>query len=269
MQHHAHLSELFAFSARIGYNDNGDKMQNYKLTLSYDGSRYKGWQKQGNTPDTIQAKLENILSRMLSQEIEVHGSGRTDAGVHARAQVCSFKAEADMDVHIMLTKLREYLPEDIGAVSLEKADARFHARLSCREKSYVYRIWNSDAPNVFERRYMYRFLQKLDIAAMENAAQQLLGEHDFTAFSTHRGNKSSVRKLKDIKIESLGDELRFTFTGDGFLYNMVRILTGTLLDVGTHKLSPDDIPAIFASRSRQNAGFTAPAQGLILWDVKY
>jgi len=251
------------------YNENGDYMQNFKLTLSYDGSRYKGWQKQGNTPDTIQARLEAVLSRLLSQEIEVHGSGRTDAGVHARGQVCSFKAETDIDLYVMLTKLREFLPEDIGAVALEKADMRFHARLSCQEKSYVYRIWNSDSPNVFERRYMYRFPQKLDQAAMEKAAKLLLGEHDFTAFSSHRGNKSPVRRLKDIKIESLGDELRLTFTGDGFLYNMVRILTGTLLDVGTHKLSSNDIPAIFDSHSRQNAGFTAPAQGLTLWDVKY
>ena len=251
------------------YNGAGDYMQNFKLTLSYDGSRYKGWQKQGNTPDTIQAKLETILSRMLSQNVEIHGSGRTDAGVHARAQVCSFRAETDIDIDVMLTSLREHLPEDIGAVSLEKADARFHARLSCREKSYVYRIWNSDAPNVFERRYMYRFPDKLDFSAMEKAAELLRGEHDFTAFSSHRGNKSPVRRLKTLKIERFGEEVRFTFTGDGFLYNMVRILTGTLLDVGTHRLSPEDIPTIFASRSRQNAGFTAPPQGLILWDVKY
>lgn len=251
------------------YNENGDYMQNFKLTISYDGSRYKGWQKQGNTPDTIQARLESVLSRLLLQEIEIHGSGRTDAGVHARAQVCSFKAETDMDLCVMLTKLREFLPEDIGAVALEKADMRFHARLSCKEKSYVYRIWNSDAPNVFERRYMYRFSEKLDMTAMEKAAAMLIGEHDFTAFSTHRGNKSPVRRLKDTKIERLGNELRLTFTGDGFLYNMVRILTGTLLEVGTHRLSPEDIPDIFNSRSRQNAGFTAPAHGLTLWDVKY
>jgi len=246
-------------------------MQNYKLTLSYDGSRYKGWQKQGNTPDTIQARLEAVLSRLLSQEIEVHGSGRTDAGVHAKAQVCSFKADTDTDtaLDVMLTNLREFLPEDIGAVALEKADMRFHARLSCKEKSYVYRIWNSDAPNVFERRYMYRFSEKLDMDAMEKAAAMLTGEHDFTAFSTHRGNKSPVRELREIKIERLGEELRISFTGDGFLYNMVRILTGTLLEVGTHRLLPEDIPAIFSSRSRQNAGFTAPAHGLILWEVKY
>lgn len=244
-------------------------MANYKLTLSYDGSRYKGWQKQGNTDNTIQAKLETILSRMLGQEISVHGSGRTDAGVHARAQVCSFKAATELDVDVMLTELRQHLPEDIGAVALERADERFHARLSCREKSYVYRVWNSFAPNVFERKYMYRFEDGLDMKVMEKAAELLLGEHDFTAFSTHRGNKSAVRSLSEIKIERLGDELRFTFTGDGFLYNMVRILTGTLLEVGSGKKKAGDIPQIFAAGKRENAGFTAPAQGLTLWDVRY
>ena len=244
-------------------------MKNYKLVLCYDGSRYKGWQKQGNTENTIQAKLESILSRMLEQEVAVHGSGRTDAGVHARAQVCSFRAKTDMSCSDMLSALREYLPEDIGAEALENADERFHARLSCREKSYVYRIWNSDAPNVFERKYMYRCADKLDIESMEKAAGLLLGQHDFTAFSTHRGNKSAVRDLRDIRLERIGEELRFTFTGDGFLYNMVRILTGTLIEVGRHEKAPEEIPGIFASGKRENAGFTAPAQGLTLWDVKY
>lgn len=244
-------------------------LKNYRLTLCYDGSRYKGWQKQGNTDNTIQAKLEGILSRMLEQEVAVHGSGRTDAGVHARAQVCSFRSQTPLDCDVMLTRLRDFLPEDIGAVSLEEADGRFHARLSCREKTYVYRIWNSDAPNVFERKYMYRCTGRLDLEAMEKAASLLLGQHDFTAFSTHRGNKSAVRELREIRLESLGSELRLSFTGDGFLYNMVRILTGTLIEVGRHEKKPEDIPGIFISGKREKAGFTAPAQGLILWDVKY
>lgn len=244
-------------------------LNNYKLTLSYDGSRYKGWQKQGNTENTIQAKLEAVLARLLEQDVAVHGSGRTDAGVHARAQVCSFRADTDMSCNVMLTKLRQYLPEDIGALSLEKADGRFHARLSCREKSYVYRVWNSSEPNVFERRYMYRCEDQLDIDAMKDAAKLMLGRHDFTAFSTHRGSKSAVRELREIKIERIGAELRFTFTGDGFLYNMVRILTGTLIEVGRHEKSPEDIPRIFSSLKRENAGFTAPAHGLILWSVEY
>ena len=213
--------------------------------------------------------MEAILSRMLGQDVAVHGSGRTDAGVHARAQVCSFRAETDMTAEDILAGLREFLPEDVGAISLEEADGRFHARLSCVEKSYVYRLWNSESPNVFERKYMYRCTDWLDIEAMEKAAVLLLGRHDFTAFSTHRGNKSAVRELRDIKLERIGSELRFTFTGDGFLYNMVRILTGTLIEVGRHEKKPEDIPAIFASLKRENAGFTAPAQGLILWEVKY
>ena len=244
-------------------------MGNYKLTLSYDGSRYKGWQRLGNSDNTIQGKVETVLSRMLGQDVLVHGSGRTDAGVHARAQVCSFRADTDMSCTDMLSALREYLPEDIGAEALENADERFHARLSCREKTYVYRVWNSSAPMVFERKYMYRFENVLDIMAMEQAASLLLGRHDFTAFSTHRGNKSAVRDLREIKIESLGGELRLSFTGDGFLYNMVRILTGTLLEVGSGQKRAADIPGIFAAGKRENAGFTAPAQGLMLWDVNY
>lgn len=244
-------------------------LKNYKLTVCYDGSRYRGWQKQGNTENTIQAKLEAILSRLLGQDIAVHGSGRTDAGVHARAQVCSFRAETDMACDVMLTKLREFLPEDIGALSLEEAEGRFHARLSCREKTYVYRLWNSAQPNVFERRYMYRCEDELDLEAMRAGAALLLGRRDFTAFSTHRGNKSAVRELREIRLERMGCELRFSFTGDGFLYNMVRILTGTLIEIGRHEKAPEDIPCIFAAGKRENAGFTAPAHGLILWKVEY
>ena len=124
--------------------------RNFKLTLCYDGTRYRGWQRQGNTDNTIQARMEGLLTRMLAQPVELAASGRTDAGVHARRQVCSFKADTDYDADFMLTELRKYLPEDIGAVSLEEAAPRFHARLNCKEKTYVYRVWNSEEPNVFE-----------------------------------------------------------------------------------------------------------------------
>lgn len=245
-------------------------MKNYKLTLCYDGSRYKGWQKLKGVSGTIQGRLEELLSRLLEQEISVHGSGRTDSGVHALAQVCSFRAETNMDTNIMLTKLREYLPEDIGAVSLEEADERFHARLSCREKTYVYRVWNSTSPNVFERRYTYSFPLELDMEAMEKAASYMLGRQDFAAFTTRAAaKKSTVRELREIKLEKKGEELRMSFTGDGFLYNMVRIMSGTLLEVGRGKLNAEDIPAILSSKKRENAGFTAPAHGLVLHDVKY
>ena len=244
-------------------------MQNYKLTLCYDGTRYKGWQRQGNTDNTIQAKMENLLSRLLEQPVEIAASGRTDAGVHAKAQVCSFQAETDMPVRIMLTKLREFCPEDIGVISLETAAPRFHARLNCVRKTYVYQIWNSAEPNVFERRYMYAYPEALDIDKMRLAAQQLIGEHDFSAFCTKRTKKSAVRRLESISIEKEGDIIKIMLTGNGFLYNMVRIITGTLLEVGTGQRPVDSVGKALRSEDRQQAGFTAPPHGLFLWNVEY
>jgi len=245
-------------------------MFNYRLVLAYDGSRYKGWQRLGGSDGSIQGKVESTLSRIIGAETEISGSGRTDAGVHARMQVCSFKSENAIDCADVLTKLRHYLPEDIGALSLEEAEARFHARLSCREKTYVYRIWNTDAPNVFERKFMYRFEPALDIAAMERAASTLLGKHDFSAFcSLKKMKKSPVRTLNKLKVERLGDEVRLTLSGDGFLYNMVRIIAGTLIEVGSGARSEESVYEALISLDRQHAGFTAPAQGLILYDVRY
>ena len=245
-------------------------MPNFKLTLCYDGTRYKGWQRQGNTCGTLQEKLEGILSRMLSQPVELAASGRTDAGVHARRQVCSFRAETDTVPEELLRQLRQHLPEDVGAISLELASPRFHARLNCREKTYLYRIWNSEAPNVFQRRYQTVVPEELDLQAMRAAAGLLCGEHDFAAFCTQRsGKKSTVRSLHSIELQRDGDELRLFFTGDGFLYNMVRILTGTLVEVGLGRRQPEEMKAILASRDRSLAGPTAPAKGLTLWDVQY
>ena len=242
----------------------------FRLTLCYEGTRYRGWQRQGNTDNTIQARLEALLSRLLDQPVELAASGRTDAGVHARRQVCSFRADTDWDAGFMLTKLRQHLPEDIGAVSLEEAAPRFHARLNCREKTYVYRIWNSPEPNVFERKYLYAYPAPLDLDLMRRAGECLIGEHDFSAFcSTKHMKKSAVRELKSIGIERLGGEVRLTFTGNGFLYNMVRILTGTLLEVGSGQRGAESVRAALESLDREQAGFTAPAQGLILWDVRY
>lgn len=244
--------------------------RNYRLTLCYDGTRYRGWQRQGNTDSTIQAKVEGLLTRLLSQPVEVAASGRTDAGVHARRQICSFQADTDYDNNFMLTELRKYLPEDIGAISLEEAEPRFHARLNCREKTYVYRVWNSEEPNVFERRYLYGFPVALDLEAMRRTGESLLGEHDFSAFcSTKRMKKSAVRELRSIEIERIGGEVRLTYTGNGFLYNMVRILTGTLLEVGSGQRGIESVQDAMISLDRERAGFTAPAQGLILWDVRY
>ena len=208
-------------------------MPNFRMTLSYDGTRYNGWQRQGNTPDTIQGRLEAVLSDLLAQPVEVAGSGRTDAGVHARMQTASFRAKTDLSAPELLRQLRARLPGDIGVLTLEEAAPRFHARLSCRGKTYVYRIWNSETPNVFERRYVYALPQPLDTAAMQRAAALLCGTHDYTSFCANRRmKKSAVRTVDAITVERLGDEVRLTFSGDGFLYHMVRILTGTLLEVG-------------------------------------
>lgn len=245
-------------------------MQNYMLKLCYDGTRYKGWQKQGNTAGTIQEKLETILSRLLEQPIELAASGRTDAGVHAREQVCSFRAESDVTPEELLRRLRAYLPEDIGALSMELAPPRFHARLSCTGKTYVYRIWNSEEPDVFQRKYRCTVPESLDLEAMRRAAEFLCGEHDFAAFcSTKPGKKATVRDLRSIRIERDGAELRLIYTGSGFLYNMVRILTGTLMEVGKGLRQPDEMTMILGSRDRRSAGPTAPAQGLFLWQVDY
>lgn len=245
-------------------------MRNFRLTLAYDGSRYKGWQKQGNTPNTIQGKLETLLSRLLEQEVEVNGSGRTDAGAHARMQVASFRADTDVSTDELLRQMRTYLPEDVGVLSLTEAALRFHARLNCVGKTYVYRLWNSEAPNVFERKYLWTMPRELDVEAMRNAAERICGKHDFKAFcSNKRMKKSTVRRVDEIKIERIGEELRFFVSGDGFLYNMVRIIVGTLVEVGLGERSAESVSAAIESLDRQQAGQTAPACGLILWEVRY
>ena len=245
-------------------------MPNFRLTLCYDGTRWKGWQKQGNTDRTIQGTLEALLSRMLKQPVEVAGSGRTDAGTHAQMQVASFRAKTALSPAEILAGLRQYLPADLGAIALEEAPPRFHARLSCRGKTYTYRIWNSESPNVFERHYVYVDPAPLNVPAMERAAALLCGTHDYRAFcSLKRFKKSTVRTVEEIQIQQLGPELRLSFSGDGFLYHMVRILVGTLLDVGRGEKQPEEMPAILASGDRERAGKTVPACGLCLKEVWY
>ena len=245
-------------------------MPNYRLTLCYDGTRWKGWQKQGNTDHTIQGKLETLLSRLLDQPIEVAASGRTDAGTHAKRQVVSFRAKTALTSQEILDGLRRYLPADIGAVSLEQVEPRFHARFSCTGKTYTYRIWNSDEPNVFERNYLYHLHETLDVPAMRRAAEDLCGTHDYKAFcSLKRTKKSTVRRVDSITIQELGPELLFTFEGNGFLYHMVRILVGTLLEVGRGNLRPEEMGDILVSQDRKRAGETVPACGLCLVDVRY
>ncbi len=244
-------------------------MRNICLKLMYDGSRYRGWQRLGDSDNTIQGKLETALSRILGETVEVSGSGRTDAGVHALGQVANFRCESPMSCDEIRDNLRKYLPEDIGVVDCTEVHPRFHARLSAREKTYCYRIWNSESPNVFKRRYLYRFSQSLDLQAMEKAAGYLLGEHDFSAFCGNpRMKKSTVRTIFRLDILQEGEEVRIVITGNGFLQNMVRILVGTLLEVGQGTRSAESIPELFGAK-RSQAGFLAPPEGLHLWEVTY
>ncbi|MCR5089832.1 MAG: tRNA pseudouridine(38-40) synthase TruA [Oscillospiraceae bacterium] len=243
---------------------------NYRLDLCYDGTKYSGWQRLKSSENTVQGKVEAVLSRLLHQNISVDASGRTDAGVHARLQVCSFRAETELDCVEILNGMRSFLPSDIGALSIYPVSDRFHARYNCCGKTYVYRVWTSAAPNVFERQYLYFFRENLNIAEMRRAADELCGEHDFSAFtSAKRMKKSAVRRIDSIELTQKEGELRLAFRGNGFLYNMVRILTGTLLEVGTGRRSADSIPDTLAGRDRARAGFLVPASGLILWDLDY
>lgn len=245
-------------------------MTNYKLTLAYDGSRYDGWQKQGNTDRTIQGRLETLVSRLAGEPTEVHGAGRTDAGVHAEGQVCSFHLRKDWQEDVLRDTINEYLPADIAVLEVEKVPERFHARLWAVGKTYCYRIRTSRVKDVFERNYVYQYGRPLDIQAMREAAEYFIGEHDFKSFcSNKRMKKSTVRRLYGIEIKADADEIRIYFHGEGFLYNMVRILTGTLLEVGAGTRRPDSMSEILAAGDRQAAGVTAPPQGLTLCRVYY
>ena len=244
-------------------------MRNLRLDICYDGTRYRGWQRLPSREDTIQGKLETALSRILEENIEISGSGRTDAGVHALGQVASFHCQSQMDPQQILENLRRYLPEDIGIYSCKEVSPRFHARLNAREKTYLYRIWNSQAPCVFQRRYVTVMPEPLDLAAMEQAAQLLLGQHDFSAFCGNaKMKKSTVRYLRAVTIRREGEQILLRFTGNGFLHSMVRILVGTLVEVGRGQRQPQSMPELFGGK-RSQAGFLAPPQGLCLEEVYY
>ena len=244
-------------------------MRNLRLDLCYDGTRYRGWQRLGDSDSTIQGKLEQALSRILGEPIEVSGSGRTDAGVHAQGQVANFHCASSMPAEDILSALRRYLPEDIGIYSCREVSERFHARLNAKRKTYRYRIWNSDTPCVFERRFAAVFPEPLDVEKMERAAAFLLGEHDFSAFCGNRKmKKSTVRRIDALELQRHGNELWITVTGNGFLYHMMRILVGTLIEVGTNRREADTIPALFGA-PREAAGFLAPPQGLCLMEIFY
>ena len=243
---------------------------NIGVWLSYDGTRYDGWQKQGNTDRTIQGKLEAVLEKLEGSPVEVHGSGRTDAGVHAESQVANFHLAKNMTPDEIMRYMNRYLPEDIAVTRACVMPERFHSRLNALRKTYRYQIETAPKKNVFERCYYYGLGQELDVGKMEQAAAILTGTHDYKSFCGNKKmKKSTVRTIEKIEFEQSGSRLHIYFTGNGFLQQMVRILTGTLIEVGQGKCAPDKITRILDAQDRQAAGPTAPAQGLFLVNVGY
>ncbi len=243
---------------------------NYKIILEYDGGNYSGWQIQQNTSETIQQIVEEALTKINQSKVSLIGAGRTDAGVHAAGQTANFFLDISIPVDKIPLALNRHLPEDIICKKAKKVNDKFHARYDARGKKYRYRILNSNFNSVFVRKFVYNVRKKLDLDPMKKAADILEGTHDFAAFcSAGSSVESTVRTIYSINLILSGDEIWIDVFGDGFLYNMIRIIAGTLIDVGRAKISLADFKEILISCDRRKAGFTAPARGLTLLEVFY
>ena len=246
--------------------------KNYKMILNYDGTRYSGWEHQPGK-DTIQGKIEDVLSRMCgipAEKLEVIGAGRTDAGVHAKGMAASCMLDSELSETEIRAYLNRYLPEDISVQEEKTASDRFHASYQAVGKTYCYTCFYGDTKPVFDRKYVNVLEAPVDIEAMKKAAAYLLGEHDFKSFCGNpKMKKSTVRIVDDISIKQRGGYIYLNFHGSGFLQHMVRIMTGTLIEVGEGKRTPESMAEILSGRDRLMAGKTAPAKGLCLMKVDY
>ena len=245
-------------------------MRNIKLIIEYDGKEFNGWQKQPNKLN-IQGTIEQAIKLVTGEEVDLTASGRTDAGVHAFGQVANFKTNANIPIEKVAIALNSNLKKSIRIISAEEVDERFHSRLSCKRKTYRYVINNSEFSSAIYRNLEKHITQKLNVEKMKEAAKYFEGEHDFKAFkASGTSSKSSVRTIyKAEVIDAPNNRIYIELTGSGFLYNMVRIISGTLVDVGTEKIKPEDIKNIIESKDRTLAGKTLPPNGLFLVDVKY
>ena len=249
-------------------------MNNIKLVIQYDGTRYNGWQRlkeKGKNITTIQGKIENVLSKMTYEEIQLIGCGRTDAGVHADNFVANFTTNSKKPLEKMKEYLEEYLPEDIIVKEVKLASLRFHARYNVKSKSYVYKINNNENNCVFTRKYAYHIKEKLNIENMKKASEFLIGIHDFKSFTNLKSKKekSTVKTINYIDIRENNGIIDIEINGNSFLLNMVRIIIGTLIEVGLGKRSPQEMENIINSMDREKAGERAPAHGLMLKFVEY
>ena len=244
-------------------------MRNIKLTIEYDGKEFNGWQKQP-TKLNIQGEIEKALGEITGEEVELIGSGRTDAGVHSLGQVANFKTESKLPAEKFPIALNTKLKQSIRIIDSEEVDERFHSRYSVHSKKYRYTINNSKYGSAIYRNMECHIPQKLDTKKMKEAAKYFEGEHDFKAFkASGTSSKSSVRTIYKAEVIVNNDRIYIELTGNGFLYNMVRIIAGTLVDVGLGKIEPEDITKIIESGDRKEAGKTLPAAGLCLMEVSY
>ena len=242
-------------------------MRRIKLVVAYDGTAYCGFQVQNNGP-TIEGELNRVLSELFGEEIRVIGASRTDSGVHAYCNVAVFDTQARMPAEKMLYALNQRLPEDIRVQSSCEVAADFHPRHVDSRKTYEYRIYNASVQNPMKRHYALWNYHKLDVSKMKEAATYLVGEHDFKSFcSVDTTVESTVRTIYELSVEENNEDIVIRVCGNGFLYNMVRIIAGTLLEVGKGKIEPNEMGKILEALNRQAAGPTAPAHGLTL--VKY
>lgn len=244
-------------------------MRNIKLTIEYDGKCYNGWQKQPNKLN-IQGEIERAIYNITKEEVDLIGSGRTDAGVHALGQVANFKTNSEISIEKLPLAINSQLKNSIVIKEAEEVDERFHSRYNAKHKTYRYIINNSKCGTAIYRNLEYSYPFKLDAEKMKQASKYFEGEHDFKAFkSSGTSSKNSVRTIYKAIVKQEGEKIIIELTGNGFLYNMVRIISGTLLDVGLGKIRAEEIPEIIESKDRQRAGKTLPAHGLYLVEVKY
>ena len=244
-------------------------MRNIKLTIEYDGKDFNGWQKQPNKLN-IQGEIERAIKEITGEEVDLTASGRTDAGVHSLGQIANFKTNSNIPVDKFPIALNTKLKRSIRILDAEEVDDRFHSRYNCKQKTYRYVINNSENGTAIYRNLEYNYSQKLDVEKMNEAAKYFLGEHDFKGFkASGTSSKSSVRTIYEAKVYKEINKVIIELTVNGFLYNMVRIISGTLLDVGIGKINPEEIKEIIKSQDRERAGKTLPPQGLYLVKVEY
>lgn len=244
-------------------------MRNIKLTIEYDGKDFNGWQKQPSKLN-IQGEIERAIGEITGEEVELNASGRTDAGVHSLGQVANFKTNSKIPIEKFPIALNTKLKRSIRILKAEEVEERFHSRYNCKKKTYRYIINNSENGTAIYRNLEYNFSQKMDVEKMREAIKYFIGEHDFKAFkASGTSSKSSVRTIYSAKVYKENEKIIIELTGNGFLYNMVRIISGTLVDVGIGKIKPDEIEEIIKSGNREKAGKTLPPQGLYLVNVEY